>query len=300
MGDRRIATVGMFDGVHQGHQSLLSRLKELGDAAGLKPVVLTFERHPLAVISPEREPQYLMSYEERVAELSINGIDDVVKLPFDNDFRQFTAREFMIWLKENLSVDMLLMGFNHHFGSDKPCNFDQYRQIGNDVGIDVKLGDELQDAINQIAVSSTAIRRAITAGDVVTACRMLGRPYKISGEVVSGQQLGRKIGFPTANLRLFDSRRLIPGGGVYSATVTLPGGEVCKAVVNIGRRPTVAGSAESPVTIEAYIIDWQGDLYSQTITIEFINKIRDEKKFEFIDDLKTQIEKDVVWTLNQY
>lgn len=292
MSEGRIATIGMFDGVHLGHRRLLEQMKTLGRERGLKTLVVTFKRHPLALIASSREPDSLTTAGQRERLLRSEGIDDVVVLDFDHQLRKLTAREFMQRLRDEYGVRALVIGFNHRFGSDRFTDVEQYRQIGRELGIDVFVGDEHKDKTDTTPVSSSSIRTALEAGDVESAARMLGRPYRLSGTVVDGQKLGRKLGFPTANVCPSDDRLLVPAAGVYVAVVTLPDGQRHKAVVNIGHRPTVESGENRPISIEAYILDWTGDIYGEEISLEFLGRLRDEKRFESLENLKNQIEQD--------
>ena len=288
----KVATVGMFDGVHRGHLALLSRVSDEARKRDGRAWVFTFAAHPLTLIAPDKVPSPLMTVADKVEALKATGIDGVEVLDFDEDLRRLTAEEFLTMLRDRYGVGVLVMGFNHRFGSDRVVELSHYREIGRRLGMEIIRADELRDDEIAATICSSSIREAIAEGDVKAAGDMLGRPYALHGNVVAGKQLGRKIGFPTANVSLTEPKMLTPLKGVYAVDVTLPGGEKRRAMLNIGVRPTVDDSDRPEVTIEAHIIDWSGDLYGQPLTIEFISRMRDELRFDDLDSLKRQLEKD--------
>lgn len=286
-----IAVIGTFDGVHRGHRFLLDELRSRGEATGLSPMVVTFAAHPLSVVRPDAAPKLLTTLPERLSLLREAGISDVVVLPFDDELRQMSAREFMTMLRDRRGVKALLVGFNHRFGSDRLGDFDDYRRIGREIGVDVTKADEYRPA-DGIAISSSAIRRNILDGDVAAAARSLGRSYSIAGTVGRGRQLGRTIGFPTANLYGVDSDKILPATGVYAATATV-GERQHRAVVNVGHCPTVDSSVDAPLSIEAHIPGFAGDLYGCPIEVAFDSRIRGERRFHSLDALRSQIALDI-------
>ena len=288
----KVATVGMFDGVHRGHLALLSRVSDEARKRDGRAWVFTFAAHPLTLIAPDKVPSPLMTVADKVEALKATGIDGVEVLDFDEDLRRLTAEEFLTMLRDRYGVGVLVMGFNHRFGSDRVVELSHYREIGRRLGMEIIRADELRDDEIAATICSSSLREAIAEGDVKAAGDMLGRPYALHGNVVAGKQLGRKIGFPTANVSLTEPGMLTPLKGVYAVDVTLPGGEKRRAMLNIGVRPTVDDSDRPEVTIEAHIIDWSGDLYGQPLTIEFISRLRDELRFDNLDSLKRQLEKD--------
>ena len=281
----RMAAVGMFDGVHLGHRYLLGHLRRLAGEAGLQPMVLTFANHPLSVIAPERAPRLLTSPEEKRALIEGAGVACEV-IPFTEELRFAPAEEFMRMLSEKYGVRALLMGYNNRFGHNGPRDFEAYRRMGAEHGIEVMATDEFVPD-SGLHVSSTEIRRLLAEGDVATANALLGREYTLRGTVEEGHQLGRSIGFPTANLRPDMPERLVPAPGVY-ATEALGH----KAMTNIGVRPTVDRSASPRVTIETHILGCDTDLYGQTLELAFRRYIRPERRFETIDDLACQLAAD--------
>lgn len=284
-----MAAIGTFDGVHTGHQSMVWRMDVKSVFEGYIPMVVTFDRHPLETIAPDRAPRLLMPHFERTSELR-RKVSRVAVLKFDDDLRRLTAREFMQLLRDRYKVEAIYMGFNHHFGSDKLRNIEDYRREAEALGMKVFVGSEKRGDSNE-TISSTEIRRLIGEGDVTKASEMLGRHYRLIGIVERGEQLGRTIGFPTANLRPMESRQLVPGSGVYACRVILPSGREYKGVVNIGVRPTVSDSGER--TIEVHLLDFTGDLYGRPLTIDFISRLRDERCFDSVDELRRQLELDV-------
>ena len=195
-------------------------------------------------------------------------------------------------LRDRYGVKALLMGFNHRFGSDRISRIEDYEAIGLRLGVEIVRADELRDSSLPESVSSSAIRDALSRGDVAAAARMLGYNYKLWGKVVPGRQLGRTIGFPTANMEFADSGLMVPGAGVYAVDVTIPDGGCRRGMMNIGRRPTVDFSSRPAVTAEVHVIDWSGNLYGKEISVEFLDRIRDEMRFPDIDALRRRITAD--------
>jgi riboflavin kinase/FMN adenylyltransferase len=284
-----VATIGMFDGVHRGHQALIAGVNNYADSHRLLPMVVTFTPHPMAVVCPGHEPKLLTQYAERkqLIEQHLNN-GTVVELHFDEHLRKLTAEEFMLLLRDKYNVAALVMGFNHNFGSDRLREFADYAAIGKRIGIDVQKESQLSDSNIAMPVSSSSIRAALAEGNIQLANNLLGRRYSLQGEVVTGKQLGRTIGFPTANLRP-DKHRLVPAPGVYAAETVVDGVKHA-AMINIGVCPTVANNAAQ--TIEVNIIGWTGNLYSSTLTVNFVSRLRSERKFESLEALQTQLEAD--------
>lgn len=285
---RRVATIGMFDGVHLGHRSLLRQTAECAAEEHLEPMVVTFSTHPLSLIRPESAPHLLMSLEERVATLR-RTVPEVAVLDFDSRLRSLTAREFMIMLRDRFNVGMILMGYNHHFGSDRLSDIEAYRRIGREVGVEISMARE-ERVPGFSKVSSSVIRRMLLEGDVKSASRALGKDYSITGTVVRGRQLGRTIGFPTANIDPAEDRQLIPAPGVYACRIELPDGSLYPAMVNVGHRPTVETGGR--ITIEAHVLGFEGDLYGRSVRLGFVERLRSEKQFPGLEDLRQQLEAD--------
>lgn len=285
---RKLAVVGMFDGVHLGHRALLAEAAAEASARGLSPIAVTFSDHPMRVVRPDACPPLIMTPQERFEALRLSPVPDTLILDFDAAMSHLTAREFMTYLRDRHGVDTLVMGYNHRFGSDRLTDPEQYRQAGAELELTVLRGSEFR--IDHHKVSSSEIRKALQRGDVLTATAMLGRPYSMAGTVVSGKKLGRTIGFPTANIAPADSHKIVPAPGVYACMAHTPCGDFM-AMVNIGHRPTV-DSSDSPISIEANLLDFDGNIYGQTVSLDFHERLRDEKRFESVDALARQLRAD--------
>ncbi|MCI8997786.1 MAG: bifunctional riboflavin kinase/FAD synthetase [Muribaculaceae bacterium] len=288
---RRIAAVGMYDGVHLGHRFLIDYLRAEAKARGLVPSVVTFSRHPLALVRPLEAPGLLTTLEERVKYLGEAGIEDTILLSFNDRIRYMSAREFLSMLHKKFGIDALILGFNNRFGHDRLEDFSQYQAIGKELGIDVISAPEYHGTA--APVSSSIIRRYLLKGEPEKANDALGHPYSLRGVVVNGNRLGRTIGFPTANLVPVDAASIIPKGGVYAAFVVTPDGVRRKAMVNVGFRPTVSDAdGLGKLSIEAHILDYVGYLYDEEIVVEFVKYLRPEKKFATTTKLKEQLAAD--------
>ena len=277
-------TVGTFDGVHRGHLAVISRLLECAGTRDLRPLAVTFDRHPLELIAPQRAPAALMSTKRRDNLIEETGVTPVV-LTFDERLRSMTARDWMEAMHRDYGARLMVVGYDNTFGCDG-VNLDvsDYRDIGRGLGI------EVVEAPVVNGVSSSAIRKAVAAGDVERAADMLTRPHRVFGKVVHGDALGRTLGWPTANVEPAP-RICIPADGVYAALAILPSGKMLPAVVNIGTRPTVARSSSRRV--EAHIIGYDGDLYGKHLSLMFYARLRPEMKFSSIDALRERIAADV-------
>ena len=283
-------TIGVFDGVHPGHQRLIKKLKQEAEQAGLLSGVITFSWHPKALLAPQTELPYLTSMEERIELIKGLGIEHVVVLSFTEELSHLYAHEFIELIMRHLKMRGLVIGPDFALGKDRAGNADTLRSLGEELGFTVDVVSPVLIG-NQI-VSSTAIRRALAAGKVENVTRMLGRRFRLTGTVVHGDHRGGELlGFPTTNLSVV-SNHALPADGTY-ITIAIVGDTVHRAVTNIGLRPTFSPSAR---TIETYIIDFDGDLYGHELSIEFVKWLRGEVKFEAIDALKTQINQDVATT----
>lgn len=287
---RRIASVGMMDGVHAGHRFLIEFLCAQGEQLQLAPAIVTFDDHPLTTVCPERAPKLLTTPERKLAMLDDSAAEDVVVLNFNHRMSRMSARSFLKMLHSRWGVDALVVGFNNRFGRDRAEGIDAYRAIGQEIGMRIIEAPELTDD-NGDMLSSSVIRRALEQGDIDSASVKLGRPYILYGEVVHGQALGRKLGFPTANISVESARVLVPATGVYAGWIHTPDGNRLPAMVNIGVRPTVSGPEAEP-TIEAHIIDFSGELYGAVVALEFAARVRDERKFGSLEALTRQLHKD--------
>ena len=286
-----IATIGFFDGVHIGHCHLINMLKKVARERGVEACVITFDRHPRQVVQPEWCPEMLTTLEEKTQLLKATGIDRCEVLHFDREMANQSAHDFMLHtLKEKMGVSILVTGYDNRFGHNRSEGFEDYVRYGKEIGIEVIKGEELTDGSNN--VSSSSIRRMLKEGRIEDATRCLGREYQLTGTVVGGEHIGRTIGFPTANIRPDDSSKLIPANGVYAVDVWSQAGDINRerAMLNIGTRPTFNGTA---TTIEVHIPHFAGNLYGSTLSIAFLRKIREERKFDSPEALVEQLNKDL-------
>jgi riboflavin kinase/FMN adenylyltransferase len=279
-----VVTIGVFDGVHRGHQYLIRRLVDEARAEGKLAVALTFFPHPDLVIKRLAGRYYLTTPEERAALLGDLGIDHVITQTFDDDFRQIRAADYVDQLRDHLRLSSLWVGADFALGYRREGDVPFLQRAGAAHGFSVEVIDLLMTNGDHKAISSTAIRAALEAGDVVQASYWLGRPYALAGEIIHGEARGRTIGFPTANVAVWDAQ-VIPANGVYAGWATL-GAERFMAVTNIGVRPTFSGSG---VTVEAHLLDFDRDIYGRELRVTFEQHLRPEMKFSGIDALIAQI-----------
>lgn len=286
----KVAAVGMFDGVHRGHRHLLQRVVREAEARGLQPAVITFTGHPAELLKPDNAVRLLTDVDRRRQLLEAEGIKDVIALEFTPGLMRLTSKEFLQLISERYGVRCLVVGFNNNFGSDRQHGFDDYRRFGAEVGVDVVRATELTG----IKTSSSIIRRLLAEGKVEEAAACLGREYEIAGEVVGGKRLGRTIGFPTANIRPLNRRAMLPAAGVYAVYVRdLTSPETRRsAMLNIGSNPTVNADGDAPTTVEAFIFDFEGDIYGHVLELTFAARLRDERKFPSLEALRAQLERD--------
>lgn len=275
---RKIATIGFFDGVHTGHQYLFDKLHLEAEKRGLEPLIITFAEHPRKTLQSDYVPQLLTTLNERKELLMAYGQVEI--LPFAS-IQSLTAAEFMQRLHDEYEVSVLLMGYDHRFGSDRLKHPQDYRRIGEQCGVEVKTMNEF--VAGEWHVSSTEIRQALETGNIAVANELLGRPYSLSGTVIHGKAIGRQIGFPTANIQPSDPQKIIPRAGVYAARVNTPTMDSAPAFVNI----------DTHGLIEVHIPSFKGDLYDQTLEIRFVRLLREEKHFDTLDELKKQIKADI-------
>lgn len=285
------ATIGVFDGVHAGHQQVIRQMMAHAAKQHYKSMVITFDRLPQQLFLPDFHAQLVTTLDEKVQLLEGLGIDYLVVLPFTKEIARFTAREFMEQiLGEHLNVKALCIGYDNQFGRGRTDCFDDYVGYGKELGIHVFQAVEVRFEGFNDPVSSSLIRRLITEeGRVYEASRMLTRDYKLTGHVVTGEHIGTGLGYPTANVEPDNAEKLIPANGVYAVWVSVEGGEPMKAMMNIGRRPTFNGRK---TTLEVNILDFEGDLYGKSMTIDFIYRVRNEQYFLSAEELKEQIKLD--------
>ena len=290
-----VVTIGTFDGVHLGHRKLIRRIKSIAGQIGGETLILTFFPHPRMVIYPnEHQVELLNTSAEKMALLEAEGVDHLIVQPFDKEFSELTAEDFVEKiLVKKLKVKKLVIGYDHRFGKHREGSFDDLVRLAPKYQFEVEKIPE--EDVNNIAVSSTQVRLALKEGDVETAAAFLGRPYSLTGVVKHGNKIGRTIGFPTANLHLNEDYKLIPGNGVYIAGVDVQN-ELHYAMVNIGNRPTIESYGE--LRIEAYLLNFDREIYGSVMTLHLLKKIRDGKKFASLDELTAGIKADLLFTLN--
>ncbi|MDR2805048.1 MAG: bifunctional riboflavin kinase/FAD synthetase [Dysgonamonadaceae bacterium] len=285
---KTLASVGFFDGVHQGHRYLIDRMKEQARAAGLKTAIITFPVHPRKVLQQEYQPKLLNSFEERLERLASTGIDYCYVIPFTREFSETTAGDFIRQiLHAQLRVNELVIGYDHKFGKGRTDAYEQYAAYGQACGMTVRRAGQLAETAGH--TSSTAIRRLLAEGQVRKAAQALSYPYTLTGEVIHGNHLGRTIGFPTANLDLNDKEKVIPREGVYAVNVTVER-QPYQGMAYIGTRPTIASSGEQ--RIEVHIFDFDRDIYGEQLRIEFTDFLRPDIRFEGLEQLKQQLTQD--------
>lgn len=278
--------MGTFDGVHVGHTKIIERLLN-SSSEEEQSLILTFFPHPRMVLQKESDIKLLNTIEERTQLLEKAGLQNLIIHPFDQAFSRLTAEEFV----KNILVDIfnikkIIIGHDHRFGRNRTANIDDLILYGKEYGFDV-VQISAQE-IDEVSISSTKIRNALNEGKITLANEYLGYNYFFSGTVIHGKKLGRTIGFPTANLQIEETYKLIPAIGVY-AVKCFVGSQKINGMLNIGTNPTVEGQK---LSIEVHLFDFDGDLYEQKITVELVQRIRDEQKFSSVDDLKAQLHKD--------
>ena len=283
-------TIGVFDGVHRGHTHLISQLVDEAAPNGLMAGVVTFREHPAAVLSPSFQAQYLTSFEDRLDLLGQTAIDFTVPISFDRALASLTAEKFISLLQEHLRMVSLVVGPDFAMGRKREGTIERLTELGNEMGFTLNVVDGLRDADGD-TVRSTTIRTALSEGDVERVTDLLGRRSTLQGKVVSGEGRGGGLGIPTANLAP-PKEMATPGDGIYAAYAHLDDHKM-KAAVSIGTNPTFGGHDR---TIEPFILDFDGDLYGKTLRLEFVQRLRDQVKFDSVDALLEQIDRDVAQT----
>ena len=280
-----VATIGFFDGVHRGHRYLIERVKAEAAERGMNSMAITFAEHPRAVLHSDYIPQLLTSPEEKRALLNDTGLDHIEMLHFTETLSHLSAKEYMERvLRNTLGVKVLVMGYDHRFGHGGGT-WEEYQAWGREVGIEVLRAEAMPEAV----VSSSVCRRLITDGKMSEAATLLGHPYTLQGCVIQGHQVGHELGFPTANLQQF-THKLLPANGVYAVWAELEDGTRYRGMLNIGQRPTINNGEK--LSIEVNLLDFEGDLYGHNITLYFIERLREEKRFCNREELIEQIKRD--------
>jgi riboflavin kinase/FMN adenylyltransferase len=292
---KTIVTVGTFDGVHLGHQEIITQVVEKAKKSGLVSVLLTFDPHPRKVLQPNAPMPLIQTLEERAATLERHGLNHVVVHPFTKSFSQLSAAAYIeAILLKLLNTKEIVIGHNHRFGKNRAAAVDDLEHFGNIYDFGVTQINPQQ--LDNISISSTKIRTALSAGDITTANAYLGHPFTLTGTVIKGHKKGRTIGFPTANISVENPDKIIPKEGVYTAQVNIAN-EWYLGMINIGTNPTVNGQQQS---IELHIINWSGNVYDQRLQVALLDRVRDEVKFDSMADLQLQLEKDKDFILTEY
>lgn len=284
-----VLTPGTFDGVHFGHKKILSRLTDVAQKQDMESVVLTFSPHPRKVLFPDDDSLRLINtLDEKVEQLGKLGIDNIIVYPFTKKFSRITALEYVRdFLVNELKVSKLIIGYDHQFGKNREGDFEYLKELS--VLYDFSVEEIPAQDIDDIKISSTKIRRAITNGSIDLANLYLGYEFPLVGKVVEGRKLGNTIGFPTANIEVLDENKIIPSEGAYAVRVSYNGSQY-GGMLNIGKNPTVSNSEK--LSIEVNLFDFHQEIYGEEVKISFIRKLRDEMKFNSIEELKEQLEQD--------
>lgn len=291
-----VASLGFFDGVHLGHQSLLRQLNKEAKSRKLPSLVITFQEHPRRVFQADYQPQLLTTLNEKLCRLAQCHPDYCYVLPFDREMSHLTYQEFMkTWLKDTLRVNTLVVGYDHHFGSNRNSCFEDYKAFGEKIGIEVVQAEEYKgfeegQSATIDSVSSSTIRFALQVGDVEKAESLLGYEYCLDGTVVSGDHLGQRFGFPTANLDPVAIHKMLPMDGAYAVKVEIEG-ETYAGMAYIGRRPTVLH--DGPHTVEVHILHFAEDIYDKPMHIDFVRRLRADKHFDSVQALTAQLQRDL-------
>lgn len=291
--DNAVVTIGTFDGVHYGHQKIVKKLCELAKATGGESVILTFFPHPRLILDPENQNLKMINTISQKAEILANlGVDHLIIIPFTRDFSNQTAKEYIQHvLVETLGTKYIIVGYDHRFGKDRKGGMPELEKYAG--VFDYKIEVIAEQDINDVAVSSTKIRQALLAGDVALAATYLGYHFSIAGRVIKGDKIGRTIGFPTANIFVEETYKLIPSDGIYAVTVSMEN-QTYKGMAYIGQRPTINGMTRN---IEVNIFDFNQEIYGQTINMVFLEFLRHDVKFVDLEGLKAQLHEDKKNTL---
>lgn len=286
---KTIATIGTFDGVHIGHRKILDKLIASAKDSNYESLLLTFFPHPRMVVQPEADIKLLNTIDEKKILLEEIGLNNLIIHPFDKDFSNIEAEEFVkTVLVDRFNIQKIIIGYDHRFGKNRSADINDLIRFGEKYNFEVEQIEVKE--LNDVSISSTKIRIALENGNIKLANNYLGYNYSIAGTVVKGKQLGRTIGYPTANINILESYKLIPKTGVYAATASINGKRIC-GMMNIGFNPTVDGKL---MTVEINFFDFEADLYGEFLQIDVLQRLRDEKKFESLVDLKNQLSYDAL------
>lgn len=281
------ATIGCFDGVHRGHKYLIEQVRTAAEEKGLKSACITFPVHPRVIMQSDYQPKLLSCIQQKTELISNLNADYCILLPFTKELSQLTAREFMKHLHDTYQVKVLVIGYDHRFGHNRCEGFIDYCHYGKELGMEVILAHALIE--DGVSISSSLIRELIEEGNIHEANHYLGYHYYIDGTIVNGYKVGRKLGFPTANLEPSCAGKLIPAEGVYAVYAYI-GKKRYQAMLNIGHRPTLDNGKD--ISIETHIIDFDADIYNEHLRVEFVQRIREEKKFNSLEELTKQLTAD--------
>lgn len=288
IGGSFVGTIGFFDGVHLGHRHLIKQVKDEANRLNLPSTLITFPVHPRKILQADYQPALLCGYEEKIQQIETTGIDYCITLPFTTEISQLSAKDFMQQvLKSDIGLHTLIVGYDHRFGHNREDGINEYKKYGRELGMNVIEANELQ--VDGENVSSTKIRRLLKNGEISKANNLLSYNYTLSGKIVEGYRVGRTIGFPTANMRSWERYKVIPKLGVYAVLVHLRD-IIYEGMLYIGTRPTLHNDPE--ISVEVNIFDFSADLYNQSLTVEFIDFIREDVKFEQMSKLVDQIHQD--------
>ena len=290
-----VVTIGAYDGVHRGHREVIATMRRIAAERDFATAVVTFDRHPASVVRPQSAPRLLTDLDQKLELLEVTGVDYALVIHFDDERSKESAEEFVREVLVGcLNAKLVVVGADFHFGHRRRGNVPMLEEMGRELGFEViglaLVGQDGAPARDEEQVSSTAIRRALVAGDVALAHRLLGREYEIRGEVERGDARGREWGFPTANIAVPDDI-LLPADGIYAGWYERPNGDSIAAAISLGRRPTVY-EAQPYRLLEAHLLDWDGDLYGETARVRFVERLRAELKFDSVEALLEQMARD--------
>ena len=283
-----VAAIGFFDGVHQGHRALINSVRQEAERANNTSAIVTFRTHPRQVLNSDCRFSLLTTTDEKLELLEKTGIDYAIVLDFTPEMSLLSAREFLQLLKENYNIQALFIGYDHRFGHNRKEGFEDYTAYGKELGVQIFKAEAF--SMDKTNISSSIIRQLLETGNIKQANRFLSYRYAITGNVIDGFKLGRKLGFPTANISLLNTEKLIPAHGVYAVETVLPNGEVRDGMLNIGNRPTL--ERQGDYSIECHIFDFTGDLYGKDLTVRFVSYLRPERKMNSLEELKAQLKED--------
>ncbi len=286
--DRYVATIGMFDGLHIGHQYLLKQMKEIAFAKKLKTAVITFSQHPKSVLYPTKKTLLINSIKERNTRIKAIGIDNIIELNFTKELSSLTAKEFITKLHDEYNVDIVVIGYDHKFGHNREDGFEDYVEYGKKIGVDILKAEEYE-LENSLEIGSSYIRELLLTNEIEKANRLLGYNFTIRGIIIDGHKEGRKLGFPTANIKIIDKDKIIPADGVYAIYIYVKG-EKYKGMMSIGFRPTMNNGKDR--SIEVHIFDFNDSIYGEEVRVEVVSFLRKEKHFPSITELIAALEQD--------